>query len=83
MAADVGKIYPADIHLLRKEIEVQGELLAQERFERKAEIDRLKIQIETLKRLLEETNPGFLARYRSAYPRERESFDPEMNPRDK
>jgi len=55
--ADVGKVYPADIQLLQKQIEVQGELISRERLEREADVERLRIELSTLKSLLEERFP--------------------------
>jgi hypothetical protein len=52
MAADVGKVYPADLALLRKELEVQGELLNQERLERRTEIERLRQELEDIREQL-------------------------------
>jgi hypothetical protein len=49
MAADIGKVYPADLQLLQKELEIQGELLNQERLERKADIERLRLELEALR----------------------------------
>ena len=78
MAADVGKVYPPELALLRKELETQGELLNRERLERKEEVDRLRLELETLKCLLEELEPGFLKRYEALYAREKQSWDPEL-----
>lgn len=52
--ADVGKVYPTDVHLLKKELEVLGELFENERQERKIEIDRLRLEMNAIKRILEE-----------------------------
>lgn len=76
--ADVGKIYPADLHLLKKELEVQGELLTTERMERKTEVDELRLEVEALKKLLDRMNPGFLRSFEAAYAEERQRFNPEL-----
>lgn len=78
MAADVGKVYPIDVSLLRKEIEVQGDLISQERLERRTEIDRLRLELDTLKRLFERMQPGFLAQFNEIYARERETWNPDF-----
>lgn len=49
MAADIGKVYPTEVHLLKKELEVQGDLLSQERKARQEEIDSLREQLKTMK----------------------------------
>jgi hypothetical protein len=66
------------IEILKQENLVQGELLENERLERKAEVGRLKIEIQTLKKLLNEISPGFLAKYDDLYANERQRFDPEL-----
>lgn len=66
------------IEILKQENLVQGEQLENEKLERKAEVGRLKIEIQTLKKLLNELNPGFLAKYDKLYANERQSFDPEL-----
>jgi len=78
MAADIGKVYPTDVHLLKKEMEVQGELLNQERLERKLEVDRLRLELVSLKRLFEEIHPGFLSRFEKTYEEERLTWNPEL-----
>jgi hypothetical protein len=47
----------SETQMLHREIESQGEWLARERLERKTELDRLKLQIEALKRTLERLSP--------------------------
>lgn len=76
--ADIGKVYPTEIHLLKKEIEVQGELLNKEVLERKTEIDQLRLEIKTLKRLIETIEPGALKRYDAIYAEEKQSWNPEL-----
>lgn len=76
--ADVGKIYPTDFHLLKKELEVQGELLSTERVERKAEIDQLRLELETLKRLIDLLHPGTRADFDRIYAEQRQVFNPEL-----
>ncbi len=58
MAPDPGKVYPQDLHLLQKELEAQGELLNQEIAERKADIERLRQEIEDLRELLAQRKAG-------------------------
>lgn len=57
MAADIGKVYPAEIHLLTKEIEVQGELISQEKFERQSEIEQLREDLNQVKQVIERRLP--------------------------
>lgn len=78
MVADIGKVYPTDVQLLKKEIEVQGELLTQEKLERRAEVDELRLQIGALKRLLDQFNPGFSERFEAFYSQERLLYNPEL-----
>lgn len=75
--ADPGKVYPMDVHLLKTEIQVHGEILSQERLERKAEVDELRLEIAVLKKLLEEVYPDFQSSYSAKYREQRETFDPE------
>ena len=82
MAADIGKVYPPEIQLLRKEVEVQGDLLNEERLERKTEIDHLRLQLETFKRLFEEIRPGFLKQFSKAYEQEKQNWNPELEKKD-
>jgi hypothetical protein len=79
MAADIGKVYPTDVQLLKKEIEVQGELLNQERLDRKVEVDQLRLRIDTMKRLLDQLHPGFTQQYDALLPQERQVYDPELD----
>lgn len=78
MAADVGKVFPTDLHLLRRELELQGELLSQERVERRAEIDRLKLELVALKQLFERLAPGFTVEFNRFHARARQSQNPEF-----
>lgn len=78
MATERGKVYPTEIHLLKKEIEVQGDLLNQECLERKADIDRLRLELNTLKELFEQIHPGFQKRLEEVYEQEKQTWDPEL-----
>lgn len=64
--------------ILKKELMVQSEQLSREILERKAEVDRLKIEIQSLKRLLEQRQPGTLLQYEKIYDEECRKFDPEI-----
>jgi hypothetical protein len=75
--ADPGKVWPSDLTLLKREIEVLGELISSERLDRKAEVDRLKLEIEALKCVIEQLKPGALAEYQRAYEQRRHTYDPE------
>jgi hypothetical protein len=78
MAADVGKVYPADLKLLKEELSVQGDLLEQERLERKTEIDELRLELETLRHYLEEKDPEFRKRFCEIRDRKRQKWNPEL-----
>lgn len=78
MVADIGKVYPPEVHLLKKELEIQGELLNQERLERKSEIDQLRLELETIKKLCEQIHPGFLLRFDKLYATEKYIWNPEL-----
>ena len=78
MVADIGKIYPPEVHLIKKEIEVQGDLLNQERLERKSEIDQLRLEVETLKKMFEQIHPGFLKKFEETYTQEKQTWNPEL-----
>lgn len=77
MAANVGKVYPSDVYLLKKEIEVQGELLNREYLERKTDIDYLRLEVRTLVRLLDQINPGFEKQWHELYEEEKQTWNPE------
>ncbi len=79
MAADIGRVYPPEIHLLKKEIEIQGDLLNQEILERKEEIDLLRLEFNSFKHLLEELQPGFLEKFERIYNLEKNSWNPEFD----
>lgn len=76
--AEIGIVYPPEVHMLKKALEVQGELLNQERLERKTEVDRLRLEVESLKRLFEEFHPGFLERYARIYSEKEKTWNPEQ-----
>ncbi|HUP57646.1 MAG TPA: hypothetical protein VM598_09360 [Bdellovibrionota bacterium] len=80
--AEIGRVYPTDIQRLRRELEAQGELLMQERLDRKAEVDELSLEIEALKQLLARMHPGFLARYQETLVEERRIWNPELRKRE-
>ncbi len=73
------------LHLMRETrtlkvgLLAQGEKFNQETLDRKAEVDRLKIKIEALKRLLDEIQPGFAAAFDRVYAEECLRFDPELD----
>lgn len=67
----------ADLHLLRKEIEAQGEFISQERLERSADVDRIEIQIAALRQVLEDAIPDFDKKYQEAYAQCLQNFNPE------
>jgi hypothetical protein len=80
--ADVGRVYPTDIQRIRRELEAQGELLVQEKLDRRGVVDELRLEIEAQKQLLARINPGFLARYEEALVEERRIWNPELRKRE-
>lgn len=68
---------PADLHLLKKEIEAQGEFLNQERLDRTSDIDRLRIELASLKATLEKLVPEFSRTYEEVFSEKLQSFNPE------
>ncbi len=70
-------INPSEIQLLKKEIEAQGEFLSSERLERKAEIDQLKIELESITRTLDRMVAGFQPVFKQMKAEMIQSFDPE------
>jgi hypothetical protein len=68
-----------EIETLKQELLVQGEQLESEILGRKSELGRLKLEVQTLKKLLDELQPGFLQRYEKQYAVERQRFDPELD----
>ncbi len=80
--ADVGRVYPTDIQRIRKELEAQGELLIQERLDRRDEIDGLRLELGALKQLLARIHPGFLPRYAETLVEERRIWNPDLRKRE-
>jgi hypothetical protein len=78
MAAEVGKVYSTDIHLLNQEIKLLGEALGEERLKRKADVDRLRLEIEALRDCLNEMNPGFQRKYEEFLAQETQRWNPEL-----
>jgi hypothetical protein len=76
--SDLGIKNTTEIHLVLKEIEAQGELLTREVNERRAEIDQLRLELETLKKMMEKIKPGFLQDYQNYYEEERQNYNPEL-----
>jgi hypothetical protein len=72
-------VSPSEIQLLKKEIEAQGEFISQERLERLAETDKLKIELESIKETLQEILPDFLQAFERNYGRILQTFNPEQN----
>jgi hypothetical protein len=66
-----------DTALLLKEIETQGELFIQEKLERKAEIDRLRLELEALKVSIGNLIPDFREEFEKNYQDLLQNFDPE------
>ena len=71
------KMALSEIQLLQREIEAQGEWLNRERLERKTETDRLRLEVETLKRILSRLHPEFAAEIGAMSEQVRQEYDPE------
>ena len=71
------KMALSEIQLLQREIEAQGEWLSRERLERKTETDRLRLEVETLKRILSRLHPELAAEIGQEGERVRREFNPE------
>lgn len=57
----------SDLQLLKSEIEAMGGFLANERLERKAEVDALRLHFEAIRRTLERSTPTFRQLYEQTY----------------
>lgn len=71
------QITQADLQLIRKEIEAQGEFFNQEKLERVAELDRVRIELETIRVVLGKLLPEFKEEYKKAESRLLKEFNPE------
>lgn len=73
-------ISPSEFHLIKKEVETFGESLSQERLERTADIDQLRLEFKALRKALDTLLPphGALEKaYVAAYDELRQIFNPE------
>ncbi len=75
--ATTAKMALSEIQLLQREIEAHGEWLSREQLDRKTETDRLRMEIETLKRILTRLHPEFISLYRMELDKVRIDFNPE------
>ena len=66
----------SEVHLLKKEIEAQGDFLNQERLDRATEIDRLRMEMEAIKESLQELLPEFLELFENRYGELLQNFNP-------
>lgn len=66
-----------ELKLVHQELETQGDLLNQEQLERKTQVDRLRLEIETIKKVLAEILPEFDRQYKKLYEETLREFDPE------
>jgi hypothetical protein len=69
----------AEIDLLKKGLENLGDTLVNERLERKAEVDKLRLQLEAIRRTLERHLPDFVAQYEKTYRDLVQYYDPESS----
>jgi len=67
----------SEIQLLHREIEAQGEWLNRERLERQTEVDRLKMELEAIRRVLSSGDPEFQRKYHEEFEAVRTGFNPE------
>ncbi len=70
-------VRPGELSLIRTEVEAMGELLATERLERKTDIDRIRIELESLKKAITEVAPEFDSVFQRCYSEILQSYDPE------
>ena len=71
------KMALSEIQLLQREIESHGEWLSREQLERQAEVDRLHLELETLRRTLSRLHPDFAVTYQEEREAARDKFNPE------
>ncbi len=71
------KLALSEIQLLQREIEAHGDWLNSEKLERQTEIDRLRMELEALRRAIARLNPDFEADFRQELDRVRRNFNPE------
>lgn len=69
-----------EIHRLHQEIEALGERFDEERLEWRAQLSRLRLEAEALRRLLAERDPMFDSEFRDSFEELRHTFDPEKKP---
>lgn len=60
-------VSPAEIDLLKKEMEALAEVVSKERLEREAELTRIQLEIEALKLTLADRIPAFMDTYKRNY----------------
>ncbi|MGK5087609.1 hypothetical protein WDW86_08630 [Bdellovibrionota bacterium FG-2] len=72
-----------DMHLLKREIELLGESLEAQRLAQQGELGHVKLELDTLKRYLEEHFLGFENRFEALYREEQQKFNPENSRREK
>lgn len=71
------KMALSEIQLLHREIEAQGEWLNREKLDRKIETDRLRMELEALKRVISTLHPEFASAFRTEMEDVRLNYDPE------
>jgi hypothetical protein len=71
------KLAFSEIQLLQREIEAHGEWLSREGLERKTDTDRLRMELEALKRVISRLHPEFLEAFQDEMEVVRLEFNPE------
>lgn len=66
-----------DIHQLRQEIGALGDRFDEESLDRRAQIDRLRLEVAILKKVMTQAIPNFESDYRAAYDELVQTFDPD------
>jgi hypothetical protein len=67
----------SELGLLQKQADALGELLDNERLERKADLDKLKIELEAIKHTLASLLPEFTHRFLATHAEFVRRYDPE------
>jgi len=77
LMANPQKLAISETQLLQREIEAQGEWLNREKLDRKTETDRLRVELEALRRIMQKLHPEFSQWYRDELEAVRLEFNPE------
>ncbi len=75
------KLALSEIQLLQREIEAHGEWLSRKELDRKTDTDRLRTELEALKRVISKLHPDFAKAFREEMEVVRLEFNPEIERR--